>query len=487
MMESNAPKPFGLAISVEFLHRTFRADPFGTANTGRLERGEWPPSPSRLFAALVASDGTGSACRATGGLNQQELRWLEEQPPPIVGADSPTQCLHNPILPRFVVGPKSVGKSCHEYVARTAVLARAGVRVAPRSSNVIYLWKNSPDADLLNALRLRCARVGYLGGADSPVRLRVETEKSISAFDDHYVPSVSGEISMNVPASGHLAILDRIYSDWLKRGPSIARSQYPALQNTVRYQSPTDTAFHPTGTVVAWLRARRRSGSGLEAISGRRISAVTALFKAAVLQKYQKLHGEPPPELHGHGYHQKGYDLARYLALPDVGYKWSRGRIHGLALWVPASSTFIGQARDAARSVQRLVGFGIDVHLENHGGEKRPLAASPERWVRKSKRWATAFPAIHERRCRLDINEISRWCHHAGLPAPIAFRTSRSPLVPGAVDLAPVEVNHPGRKGGKPYSHVELLFGEPLMGPIAIGSGRQRGLGLCVPVDGTDF
>ena len=34
-----------LAISVEFLHGTFRGDPDGTASTGRLTRGEWATVP----------------------------------------------------------------------------------------------------------------------------------------------------------------------------------------------------------------------------------------------------------------------------------------------------------------------------------------------------------------------------------------------------------------------------------------------------------
>ena len=63
-----------LAISVELLHGTFRGDPNGTANTGRLTRGEWPPSPARLFAALVAADGTRQKCRVTDGA---ELAWFE--------------------------------------------------------------------------------------------------------------------------------------------------------------------------------------------------------------------------------------------------------------------------------------------------------------------------------------------------------------------------------------------------------------------------
>ena len=72
-----------LAINVEFLHRTFRGDPDGTAITGRLTRGEWPPSPARLFAALVAADGTGPASRVTDG---HELFWLEGLPPPAIHA-----------------------------------------------------------------------------------------------------------------------------------------------------------------------------------------------------------------------------------------------------------------------------------------------------------------------------------------------------------------------------------------------------------------
>ena len=63
-----------LAVSVEFLHGTFRGDPDGTANTGRLTRGEWPPAPFRLFAALVAADGTRERCTVTDGA---ELEWFE--------------------------------------------------------------------------------------------------------------------------------------------------------------------------------------------------------------------------------------------------------------------------------------------------------------------------------------------------------------------------------------------------------------------------
>ena len=110
------------------------------------------------------------------------------------------------------------------------------------------------------------------------------------------------------------------------------------------------------------------------------------------------------------------------------------------------------------------------------------MAANPTRWLRRSRHWATAFPAIHERHRPLDLAELSRWCRHAGLPEPVAFRSGRTPFLTAAADLAPVEVNRPGRPG-LPYSHVDLQFAEPITGPVVIGGGRQRGFGLCVPVD----
>ena len=180
---------------------------------------------------------------------------------------------------------------------------------------------------------------------------------------------------------------------------------------------------------------------------------------------------------------RSGYELARYLALPDVGGRWSRGRLHGLALWLPPGTDdgTRRKARDAAMDIRRLSGRGVDVSVSPGSGENGVWAVNPRRWCRPSKHWVTVVPAIHERRRTLDLQEISRWCRHAGLPEPVKFRSSRTPFRRGALDLAPVEVNRPGRPG-LPYSHVELHFDEPVQGPVVVGSGRQRGFGLCEPI-----
>ena len=465
-----------LVVSVELLHETFRGDGVGAANTGRLTRGEWPPAPARLFAALVAADGTRERCRVSDGT---ELEWFERLPPPVIHAHS--QPWHQVLQPRYVVRYKgTASKSTHqEYVGRAGALIRPGVRVTPRHPHVVYSWNESPSEATLNALRRRAARVGYFGAADSPVRVRVMTRLPAAALpEEAFTHDPSGNLTVSVFAPGDVRILDRMYDAWCEHGADIGRAQFPALRHETRYRSPGSASASEPAAVVAWLRLGT-------AVSGRRITAITAVFKDAVLSRHQQIHGEPPAVLHGHGFSASGYEIARYLALPDVGFPRSRGRIHGVALWMPSGTDPVVRlrARDAAFAVRRLTGHGIDVSAAPREDESRPVAAHPDRWSRSAWRWATAFPAIHERRGALDLAEVARWCKPAGLPEPIAFRAARGPLVPGGVDLAPVEVNRPGRPG-RPYSHVELLFATPVQGPVVIGAGRQRGFGLCVPIDG---
>ena len=462
-------------VSVEFLHGTFRGDPVGTANTGHLLSGEWPPFSARLFAALVAADGTRQRCRVTNG---SELLWFENLPPPAIHADAIPK--HQPLCPRFVVRPDKTNSTHQEYVARSGIVSRSGVRVALRQPHVVYRWDVEPPPDAtLEALRLRAARVGYLGASDSPVRVRVAARMPRSDIPKHvFVPDEQGDVVIGVAQPGDLQILDSIYDQWCEHGASVTRQQFPALQHKVRYRTPKLAKPIDRGKVVAWLRL------GM-AVPGRRVTAITACFKEAVLSQHQQIYEDVPAILHGHGFTDQGYEIARYLALPDVGYEYSRGRIHGLALWMPPGSDAITRqkAGDAAFAIRRLIGKSIDVTVAPWGDDERyPLAANPCRWICQSRSWATAFPAIHERHRTLDLSELARWCRHAKLPEPVAFRSARTPLVRGALDLAPVEVNRLGRPG-LPYSHVRLLFAAAVPGPVVIGSGRQRGFGLCVPID----
>ena len=283
-----------LVISVEFLHGTFRGDPDGTANTGRLDRGEWPPSPARLFAALIAAGGIGDSCRFSDG---SELELLEQLPPPTIVADP--EPAHQRLLPRFVVrhgGPPARG-SHHEYLGRAGTVNRSGVRVAPRRPQVDFVWDDAaPSAAVFTALRARAARIGYLGASDSPVRIRIAVSADpVLRAKPAFVPDQTGDVFVNVIQSGDLAHWGRFHDQWTRHGASVSRSQFPALRHPARYRSPLAPESEDRGSVVAWLRID-------PAVSGRRIAILTALFKRAVLRRYQDQFGEPPAVLHGHGF-----------------------------------------------------------------------------------------------------------------------------------------------------------------------------------------
>ena len=108
----------------------FGGDPDGTANTGRLTRGEWPPAPFRLFAALVAADGTRERCTLTDGA---ELEWFERLPPPVIHAHA--QPWHQALEPRHVVRHEgTASKSTHQGVRRSRRRATpAGASVSRRA------------------------------------------------------------------------------------------------------------------------------------------------------------------------------------------------------------------------------------------------------------------------------------------------------------------------------------------------------------------
>ena len=154
----------------------------------------------------------------------------------------------------------------------------------------------------------------------------------------------------------------------------------PALRYQVAYRSPGAAVGGASeGSVAAWLQLRA-------SVSGRRVTAVTTLFKKAVLAQYQRLFGEPPAVLHGHGHDRSGYELARYLALPDAGFTHSRGRIHGLAVWLPPESDaeLVQRVQVAAESIRQLDGAGMHVGrapLGPRGASTGPLTQTAGRGV----------------------------------------------------------------------------------------------------------
>jgi CRISPR-associated protein Csb2 len=228
-------------------------------------------------------------------------------------------------------------------------------------------------------------------------------------------------------------------------------------------------------------------------ISGRRALSVAETLKAAVLERYDQgvaaSGGEVPAVLHGHGFAGRdGYQLAQWLVLPNVGFRYSKGTLHGAAIMLPAGTddAVIERVRAAVWRITELVVPGRrSIGVRPFQGEREPLAATPSRWQGPSRLWVSALPVVHERRIRglPSFKDVAAWCRHAGVPEPLHARISPVPLVAGGLSLHPLEVFRDREGSRRPYSYVEVVFEEPVEGPIVLGRARQYGMGLMAPMD----
>ena len=469
-----------IVIEVELLAGTIRiGSPDDTALSGGGDEGEWPPSPARLFAALVAGGGSGERCLVG---DASELIALEQAPPPRIVADDRSLVLGALQRERYVVVDERVVGSVHDYPARVATLVRPATRLSPRTPSITYIWDEIDLAPLhLEALRSRAARVGYLGCADSPVRVRIRTSPRDIPGAREWRPAETGTALIPVPFAGLLDVLDDAF-DRFQSGEPVRRSWLRSER--ARYEEPGGRARGKQALPSSlWLRFD-------DPVPGRHALLVAETLKAALLELYDRhVSGGSgaPPVLHGHGFGERaGYDHACFVALADCGHPHARGRLYGAAVLLPTSTPpgVVEGVRSALFALRTLVlPGGRAIAVRPSDGEERPLAANPKRWSRPSRRWASVTPVVQERRRRggPDLEEVARWCVHAGLPEPVAFTTSPVPLLEGALSLRADEVFH-SSASRRPYCHLEVVFAEPVTGPVVLGRMRHLGIGLMAPV-----
>ena len=484
-----------LAIDVELLHGTIRA---GSADdlaiTGDGDPGEWPLSPSRLLSAFVAADGTGDRQRATAGI---ELRLLETAAPPVIRCDrelgrdedpaaARTGVLRSPQLERFVVVDATAkGRSVQEYPARQAQAVRRSSVIAPFTAHVTYLWPEvEPTPDDVAGLRARAARIGYLGCADSPVRLRVSTDYPDRSDDPRptWIPDLDGDAFVETPYPGMLDDLDRQFAAFTS-GQWVRRSWIPSHRTA--YRRPGRTMVEPATPFpeVLWLALDR-------SVDGRHIVRLTEALRAAVMARLQEVLGEGtalPHEITGHGAPTPSWDQVLFLALPNVGHRYSDGRIHGAAVAIPDSceNRVVEAIRAAVAGVVQLRwSGGRALGLSPAAPGRGVQSADPRRWSRPSVSFVTAFPLVHDRFSKKGptLDDVARWCDQVHLPAPVHAVVDRLPLAPGAASLRASEATRRGRHA-RPFSHLRVQLSAPVSGPVALGHLRSFGLGLLVPED----
>lgn len=380
--------------------------------------------------------------------------------------------------------------------------ARSFPTVVPDDSTVCYIWPNiEPGAEQIDKLDGLLARVHRLGHSSTLVACRVTAQPPEASL----VPDRDGPETLRVTGPGLLAELDRAFARHQGSEPRTLPTFHAS------YGLRTDGSPAPDSVLSGeWIV--------LEHVAGpmppvRRTVEVARHVRRSLLKHAP----EPVPELiSGHvGGPSVGEPTApsqrKHLAvlpLPFVGRAHADGSIYGVAIAVPTDT-----ARDDRAALQTSLerwsetgGGTLPVRLGRAGvmqlalrtGHVDRAVLGRSYWCRRSAAWATATPIALDRhpgdlrdrnsarraKAELEAQEsITKACENIGLPQPVTV----------AVDLDSFMRGTPPSSGFPPFAgtsgprralaHAHLRFESPVGGPIALGAGRYRGLGLCLPLE----
>lgn len=432
---------------------------------------EWPPHPARVHAALrsVAQEADGKV-----------LRQLEALPPPLVYA-SPLASSSSSRT--YVVTNSLDRKGGHlTHPGRTSGL-RERVSSFPLSPTVRFVWPESTAVsdESLAQLDSVAANVPYLGRSTSPALLaflRTPDDWSPAEGIDTYVPTTDSMSTchLRVPYQGYTDELEALYAlnspAWQASEGQRGRQAY-ALAAPDQTQS-LDAVESPYSDLVVLRFIDRRP-------AGRLIAQFTQALRSKVMgQTVNPL----PAALHGHGL--PGVPHVAYLGLPNVGHANADGALLGLAVAIPGMDgagrreILRGLLGDSPSEPVRLrvPGLRSTFDLRYAPNETLPVGATPWRWTRRSRHWATATPIVLDKYPKHGdlASAVQASLELAGLPAPASVEAGLNPLLSGAVQLRPDEL--PRRARGRVFCHARVQFEGPVSGPLLAGAGRYFGVGL---------
>jgi CRISPR-associated protein Csb2 len=459
----------GLTIEVRFLLGGF------AASDGHDETPpEWPPSPARLFSALLA------ACE---GDHADALRWLEEQPLPVIHAADPGRAeLH----PQWLVENRwEAGGSSARHPARNP-RARSRFRLHPCVPLLVYHW---PDAEaseaVVAALDDAAGRLHYLGRPINPVAVRVHGDGPPNT--DTLVRWVRGEDGfetsrLRIPYPGYFDALTSAFAAGVRVDPPVYEYYRRQTEETAPRESEPE-GFSPWAHLLVLPLITRAW------IPGERALEVTEALRSAVLDLIGQ---DISPVICGHGVTPPH---CAYVAFPFVGHEHADGHILGIGLALPADA-------DAVRQIRRALDpdesgrYGITLRNVRGFGQLRferpldrttevPWGARRERWTGPARRWRTVLPAVLDRAPSRRIAEEEAMLEtvaNVGLgEALVRVEARRAPFARGDLALRPDRTRRRPDDRVRPYRHLRLEFDRPVRGPLLLGAMRHFGLGLCVP------
>ena len=459
---------------------------------------EWPPSPMRLFEAMLAGSKAGKRNMRWLVEGERSLResflWLERQTPPDIVAPSarlaPEYTLfvpNNDSDEQFDRQDRLTSKIAHPYqmIGRDSA---GGIQ-----KTLHYVW-SIPEQDwpaaskYTGVLSRECQHLMALGwGIDQVVGdgKVLTSEEVIRLPGERWQPwltDASGMGRLRVPVEGSLQDLDTVHEAFCNQldGGSYVRPHRLSRFKHVRY--------------VKTVNLPRRPYAAFELPEGvscrpETANAVAAMLRSLACREQNRndfrdhFGDDTEVYLAGHVNSEKCTPPRfSYLPLPTIGHEHADGMIRRLLIAEPHG----GDGSRARWAMRRLGGQALTDDDGNERGQLLELwrtssRSMVRRYVGEHQIWSTVTPAVlpgfDDGKLIKAEKLFIRAIQQAGLPTDgITDLTLRkAPFWRGSQD--PRNYNRPRYLKHLPVWHARLEFREPVSGPLTIGPGRHAGLG----------
>jgi len=462
-----------LRVTVDWLDRTYHG-------------AEWPPSPLRLYQAMIA----GYAVHRRGDRAlEAAMRHLERLDPPTIHApEAEDRAPVTSAVPNndgdLALGLWAKGD---RLGARKRQRESATFRVRrPRSFDgpVTYQWDADAETERhLGALKEIVESVSAVGhGIDSAVARLELADRPSRPPGVAYMQSPTGRHRLSVPYSGAFDVLEERYRQFCGRiGPGGAVGAPEPDHRQESYMSERD--LPPVRREAFALKDMDERPLSFE---GTRAMVVAAMVRHAVVGAARRagLERETVSELMGHG----GGRRIRVHPLPNVGHGYADGRIRRVMLTAPEDV----DDGDWLDVLHRLIGaelvpegqtqpIGILTPVERQD----PILAM---YCGKAETWTTATPVVlpghdHRRGRARPGRSVRRLLRHAGIPEAMVESATMDPAGRLRGSEAPARYDRPRHLAKYPCQHMSIRWRTPVGGPLFLGAGSGYGLGLFLPTE----
>jgi CRISPR-associated protein Csb2 len=470
-----------LCISVTFLDPLFHGK-------GDHDAAEWPPSPMRLFQALIAATHSGCRGKQWSEAKANAFRWLESCSPPLIVSPQA-----RPISKYTFFVPDNISDRAFDREDRL-IGKVAGPHRLLRDGAVHYVWTfDESDGIARQHAELLCWEARQLltlgWGIDQVVadgRILTDSE-TFSLAGQRWRPWDAhrpGARTWRIPIVGSLDDLEQRHQLFLNR---MDRKQY----------------LHPIrcyGTVCYLLgdTLPARPYAVFELPEGVAFRQEDAVKVAAMLRSLTSSYarndthefpGGPETYVAGHaGQQEQTPPRFSYLPLPTIGHEHADGMIRRLLIAEP----FGGDGRHSQWVQNRLRNATLRDENRQERGNLMDLWRSTSRrlvehYVNPARAWTTVTPVVlpgfddgkHAKAEKLFLVALRQ----ADVPVEAVkdLTLRKAPFWPGSQHPRQYFLPDYLRRGlskGLPGWHVRLVFYKELPGPLAIGAGRHAGLGI---------